>query len=83
MKHEYFRGLASDDVKFRLDRVHEFATAILDLLGLDPTVINAVDVGAGKGIWSHMLVARSLRSVSVIEPNDTCVGKRLRPRKTR
>jgi hypothetical protein len=38
-------GWLATNVKFRLDRAHEFATAILDLLGLDPTVINAVDVG--------------------------------------
>ena len=33
--------------------------------------------GAGKSIWSRMLVASSLRSVSSVEPNDDMRGREI------
>jgi ubiquinone/menaquinone biosynthesis C-methylase UbiE len=32
--------------------------------------IDAVDIGAGTGIWTRSLAARGLRSVLAVEPND-------------
>ena len=84
MKHDCFRGLASDDAKFRSDHVHEFAAAILDLCGLDPTVIHSVDIGeparaSGPACSSRVACVLFHR----LNPMTICVGERSRPRKTR
>ena len=70
MKHGDFTGLAGDYAKFRPGYAPQVATAILGLLGRDPALVEAADVGAGTGIWTRILAARNLRSVVAIEPND-------------
>ena len=70
MKHGDFSGLASDYARFRAGYAPQVASAILSYVGSDPACIDAVDVGAGTGIWTRMLAARGLRSVVAVEPND-------------
>ena len=70
MKHGDFTGLAGNYARFRPGYAPQVATAILGYLGLDPATVDAVDVGAGTGIWTRTLAARGLRSVPAVEPND-------------
>ncbi len=70
MKHGDFTGLATDYAKFRPAYAPQVTTAILGCLGREPSRLDAADVGAGTGIWTRMLAARGLRSVTAVEPND-------------
>jgi ubiquinone/menaquinone biosynthesis C-methylase UbiE len=70
MKHGDFTGLATDYAKFRPGYAPQVATAILGSLDKQPARIDAADVGAGTGIWTRMLAARGLHSVTAVEPND-------------
>lgn len=70
MKHGDFTGLATDYAKFRPGYAPQVATAILGCVKQDPKLIDAADVGAGTGIWTRMLAARGLHSVTAVEPND-------------
>ena len=70
MKHGDFTGLATDYAKFRPAYAPQVATAILGCLGKAPSQVDAADVGAGTGIWTRILAARGLRSVTAVEPND-------------
>jgi SAM-dependent methyltransferase len=45
-------------------------TALLALVTRPVEEIDAVDVGAGTGIWSAMLASRGCRTVTAVEPND-------------
>ena len=75
MKHGDFTGLAGNYARFRPGYAPQVATAILGYLGLDPATVDAVDVGAGTGIWTRTLAARGLRSVTAVEPNDDMRGQ--------
>lgn len=68
--HGDYTGLATDYGRFRPDYCPSVLTAVLALLGKPASDIDAVDVGAGTGIWTRMLAKRGLRSVMAIEPND-------------
>ena len=70
MKHGDFTGLASDYAKFRPGYAPQVATAIISYVGRDAARIDAVDIGAGTGIWTRTLAARGLHSVVAVEPND-------------
>jgi SAM-dependent methyltransferase len=70
MKHGDFTGLAGDYAKFRPGYAPQVETAILSYVGRDLASIDAVDIGAGTGIWTRSLAARGLRSVVAVEPND-------------
>lgn len=70
MKHGDFTGLATDYAKFRPGYAPQVATAILGCVKHDANRIDAADVGAGTGIWTRMLAARGVRSVTAVEPND-------------
>ncbi|MGA2739974.1 MAG: class I SAM-dependent methyltransferase [Bryobacteraceae bacterium] len=70
MKHGDFTGLAGDYARFRPGYAPQVATAILSYVGRDAASIDAVDIGAGTGIWTRMLAARGLHSVIAVEPND-------------
>jgi SAM-dependent methyltransferase len=70
MKHGDFTGLATDYARFRPDYAPQIATAILDYVGCDASLIDAADIGAGTGIWTRMLAARGLHSIVAVEPND-------------
>ncbi len=70
MKHGDFTGLAGDYAKFRAGYAPQVATAILGYLGREVAGVDAVDVGAGTGIWTRILAGRGLRSLIAVEPND-------------
>ena len=70
MKHGDFTGLADNYARFRPGYAPQVAAAILNYVGRDPASIDAVDVGAGTGIWTRMLAARGLHSITAVEPND-------------
>lgn len=75
MKHGDFTGLAEDYTKYRPDYSMAALDAIIGLMGKSPDMADAVDVGAGTGIWTRMLAQRGFRSVTAIEPNDDMRGK--------
>jgi ubiquinone/menaquinone biosynthesis C-methylase UbiE len=70
MKHGDFTGLAGDYARFRPGYAPQVGTAILNYTGRELAGIDAVDIGAGTGIWTRSLAARGLRSVLAVEPND-------------
>lgn len=70
MTHGDFTGLASGYSKFRPGYSESILMSLLALVGKPIGEIDAVDVGAGTGIWTRMLAGRGLRSVVAIEPND-------------
>ena len=75
MKHGDFTGLADDYAKFRAGYAPQVARAILGYLGRDPACVDAVDIGAGTGIWTRILAGRGLHSVIAVEPNDDMRGQ--------
>jgi ubiquinone/menaquinone biosynthesis C-methylase UbiE len=70
MKHGDFTGLAGNYAKYRPGYAPGVTTAILGVLRRNPGEVDAVDVGAGTGIWTCTLAARGLRSLTAVEPND-------------
>ena len=70
LTHGDFTGLASDYSKYRPGYSESVLTGLLALVGKPPSEIDAVDVGAGTGIWTRMLAGRGLNSVIAVEPND-------------
>jgi ubiquinone/menaquinone biosynthesis C-methylase UbiE len=65
-----FSGLDKNYAKYRQGYADSVLTAILALIGKAPADIDAVDLGAGTGIWTRMLASHGLRSVHAVEPND-------------
>lgn len=65
-----FTGLAKDYMQFRPDYSHSVLTALIGLLSKNVSNIDFVDVGAGTGIWSRMVLEANVRSVTAVEPND-------------
>ena len=70
MRHGDFSGLAGNYAKFRAGYASQVATALLGYVGCSISGIDAVDVGAGTGIWTRMLAVRGVRSIVAVEPND-------------
>lgn len=64
-----FTQLASDYARYRPDYSATVLDAVLATVGKSNGSIDAVDVGAGTGIWTRMLASRGLRSVIGVEPN--------------
>ncbi len=75
MKHGDFTGLAGDYSDYRPDYAPMVLRAILGASGQSPAAIDAVDVGAGTGIWTRMLAGSGLRSVTAVEPNADMRGR--------
>lgn len=65
-----FTGLAGDYSKHRPDYCPSIIQALLGLLDKPVAEVDFVDVGAGTGIWTRMIQAVGVRSVTAIEPND-------------
>ena len=65
-----FTGLASDYSQHRPDYCSSVLKALLGLLGKPTAEVDFVDVGAGTGIWTRMVHAAGVRSVTAVEPND-------------
>lgn len=70
MKHGDYTILAGDYARFRPGYAPSVITALLALVGRPPAEIDAADVGAGTGIFTMMLAAHGLHSITAIEPND-------------
>lgn len=65
-----FTGLAGDYSRHRPDYCPSVLNALLGLLNKPVGEIDFVDVGAGTGIWTRMVQARGVRSVTAVEPNE-------------
>jgi SAM-dependent methyltransferase len=65
---ERFSGRAADYVRYRPGYPDDAIAAVLDGLG-DPGELTVVDVGAGTGISTRLLVERGAHVVA-LEPND-------------
>ncbi len=65
-----FTGLAKDYSHHRPDYCPSVLKALLGLLDKPAAEVDFVDVGAGTGIWTRMVHAAGVRSVTAVEPND-------------
>jgi ubiquinone/menaquinone biosynthesis C-methylase UbiE len=70
VSHGDYTSLAADYARYRPSYNPSVATAIVSLLVRPLSEIDAADIGAGTGIWTMMLAAHGLRSVTAVEPND-------------
>jgi ubiquinone/menaquinone biosynthesis C-methylase UbiE len=70
IKHGNFDSLANDYAQYRPGYAPSIVTAVLSLVGRPAGEVDAVDVGAGTGIWTRMLAAQNLRSITAVEPSD-------------
>jgi tRNA1(Val) A37 N6-methylase TrmN6 len=70
MKHGDFTSLAGDYARFRPGYAPSVITALLALVSRPVAEIDAADVGAGTGIFTMMLAAYDLHSITAVEPND-------------
>lgn len=65
-----YTRLARDYARYRTGYAPELPAALLALVGPVPgRAVEAVDVGAGTGIWTRMLAAAGCRTTAV-EPNE-------------
>ena len=65
-----FTGLAKDYSQHRPGYSPSVLNALLGLLDKPVAEIDFTDVGAGTGIWTRMVQAEGVRSVTAVEPND-------------
>jgi ubiquinone/menaquinone biosynthesis C-methylase UbiE len=70
IKHGNFDSLAGDYSQFRPGYAPSIVPMVLSLIGRPAREVDAVDIGAGTGIWTRMLAAQGLRSVTAVEPSD-------------
>jgi len=70
IKHGIFDRLAGDYAHYRPGYCLSVVPAVLSLIKGPAHEIDAADVGAGTGIWTRMLAAQGLRSVTAVEPSD-------------
>ena len=70
MKHGDFTGLAEDYTRYRPDYSRAVLRGILGIAEHPLRKLDVVDVGAGTGIFTRMLAASGVRSVTAVEPND-------------
>ena len=70
IQHGKFDSLAGDYAQYRPGYCPSIVPAILSLLQRPAREVDAADVGAGTGIWTRMLAAQGLRSVTAVEPSD-------------
>ncbi|CAO3411520.1 hypothetical protein [Azospirillum largimobile] len=65
-----FTELAADYARYRQGYSDTVLSALLGMMDRPAGDLDAVDVGAGTGIWTRMLEQRGWRSVIAVEPND-------------
>ncbi len=65
-----FTGLAKDYSQHRPDYCPSVLKALIGLIDKPVKEIDFADVGAGTGIWTRMVHAQGVKSVSAVEPND-------------
>lgn len=70
IKHGNFDSLAADYAQYRPGYAPSIVPAVLSLVGRPGGDIDAADIGAGTGIWTRMLAAQNLRSLTAVEPSD-------------
>jgi SAM-dependent methyltransferase len=70
IKHGNFDSLAGDYAQYRPGYAPSIVPALLALLDRPACEVDAADVGAGTGIWTRMLAAQNLHSVTAVEPSD-------------
>ncbi len=70
LKHGEFTGLAQDYSAYRPAYAETVLDAILGLLKRPAHALDAIDVGAGTGIWTRMLCRRGFRRLTAVEPNQ-------------
>jgi SAM-dependent methyltransferase len=70
IKHGNFDSLAGDYAQYRPGYAPSVVPAILALIGRPTSEVDAADIGAGTGIWTRMLAAQDLASVTAVEPSD-------------
>ena len=70
LKHGNFDSLAGDYAQYRPGYAPSIVTTVLALVGRPAHSIDAADVGAGTGIWTRMLAAQNLHSITAVEPSD-------------
>jgi SAM-dependent methyltransferase len=70
IKHGNFDSLAGDYAQYRPGYAPSIVPAVLSLVGRPAREVDAADIGAGTGIWTRMLTARDLHSVTAVEPSD-------------
>lgn len=70
MKAGDFTELAKDYAQHRPDYCPSVLNALLGLLDKPVADIDFVDVGAGTGIWTRMVSAKGVKSVTAVEPNE-------------
>jgi SAM-dependent methyltransferase len=70
IKHGNFDSLAGDYAQYRPGYAPSIVTAVLALVGREAQEVDAADVGAGTGIWTRMLAAQGLGSITAVEPSD-------------
>lgn len=70
MTHGDFTDLAENYSRYREGYAPSVRSALLGLLGRPAAELDAVDVGAGTGIWTRMVADAGFRSVTAVEPND-------------
>ena len=64
-----YTGLAKDYSQYRPDYCPSILRALIGLLSKNVIDVDFVDVGAGTGIWSHMVFETGVKSVIAVEPN--------------
>lgn len=70
IKHGNFDSLAGDYAQYRPSYAPSIIPMVLSLVGRPAGEVDAVDVGAGTGIWSRMLAGQNLHSLTAVEPSD-------------
>jgi SAM-dependent methyltransferase len=70
LAHGDFTDLAGNYSLYREGYAPAVPAALLGLLGRPADQLDAVDVGAGTGLWTRMLAKTGFRSVTAVEPND-------------
>lgn len=65
-----FTGLALDYSQHRPDYCPSVLNGLLGMLDKPVQDVDFLDVGAGTGIWTRMVYAKGMKSVSAVEPND-------------
>lgn len=70
LTHGDFTDLAKDYSRYREGYATSVRNALIGLLDRPVGDADAVDVGAGTGIWTRILADGGFRSVTAVEPND-------------
>ena len=65
-----FTGLAENYSKYRADYCPSILNGLVGLLEKPGHECDFVDVGAGTGIWTRMVLNYGVKSAVAIEPND-------------